>query len=96
MDYSYVMLEVSREDGLVQKIPIVFPQLLVHKDVAEAIVKVLEKDGIKAKVSSAGALRMDEVTVYPDSKSSTLGVDCNPRDEDTIVLYPYFHGIQDA
>lgn len=80
---KYVMFQV--ED---QKIPIIFPEQLVHAEVA-AVVKAVLSNG--AKVVSAGLITAMAV-VATDGDSETLGLKSDPADANIINAYPYEHG----
>lgn len=85
MDFKYVMLKIGR-----RHYPIIFPGILVHRHVAEAI-RMLPTMHDAVPVS-AGDIRLDDFQVF--GKSETLKLDSRPGvDRQIIHAYPYFHGI---
>jgi len=85
---KYIMFEKSVPGG-VQRIPIIFPDQLVHVDVAEAIQNIIGK----GRPVSAGSLAVHVFSV--SGESTTLGLKHNPEDMGTICLWDYFHGLVD-
>lgn len=75
--------------GMIQKIPIIFPNQLVHLDVAKALTKVIGSSRIVGagdcyiKVSGVGG------------KSTTIGIKSKKGDEELINTFEYFYGMQD-
>ena len=90
---KYIMLERKLDHGMVQKLPIIFPNDLVHAGVATALLELLKKDKFEAKVVSAGDLCLIGVTV--GGSSTSLGLASNPVDELLITINDYAHGLED-
>lgn len=89
---KYVMFEIDFA-GTKKRVPVMFPDMVVHSLMAEGFADVLIKHGWKdVKVVSAG-----ECTVYVDNiggKSDTLGVaSAGADDAVTINTYDYLHGL---
>lgn len=83
---KYVMFRVKGPGGNDRLIPVVFPNALVHRDVAEALYPV-----IKGLPVSAG-----ECVVLVDSthgKSDTLSLNANEDDASVITGHDYLHGV---
>lgn len=92
---KYIMLEMQIGEDLYRLVPIIFPNTLVHSEVAEAFISSLEKDKFVAQVVSAGECTT-LVSVNMDSYSVSLGgVVPNEGDESVINTVDYFHGISD-
>lgn len=95
MAWKYVMLQSTIGETKVLH-PIIFPDLLVHRDVAMAIRKECpgwHHGGVRA--ISAGMIA--RVTVpEPTGESETLGLKARASDQDVIITLPYSHGIRHA
>jgi hypothetical protein len=81
-----------------QKIPIIFPNFLVHADVAVAFANLIRKYDLKVKsrngkvtVVSAGEITMKDVQC--SGKSETTKASADPNDAYMIEFYDYFHGV---
>lgn len=93
---KYVMFDVAHvEDGLVQKIPVIFPNTLVHSMVAEAIKPMLRASfrGTSVEASSAGDVHFSMTDVMCGGKSETLGLDSNAVDAKIIAWNDYTFGL---
>jgi hypothetical protein len=75
---KYVFIEVSMDDGMVQMLPVIFPNSLVHEDVSKAICRLVRG----AKPVSAGFINMRADATY--DKSETLQL--SSREEDAAVI----------
>lgn len=81
---KYVMLK--RGDQL---IPVIFPDVLVHRDIAKALQGTLALS--RSQVVSAGLV--DGLLVLGTSgDSKTLGVESRPEDARTILCHDYAQG----
>lgn len=96
---KYVMIEVPAHGELpARRVPVIFPDMLVHADVAHAMELVVKstlapKAKIKVKTTSAGECRLDDVVCHGGSE--TLNVDSRERlDARVIEMYDYLHGIE--
>jgi hypothetical protein len=94
---KYIVLEADLA-SCPQKIPIIFPNFLVHADVAIAFANLLRKYDRKVKsrngrvtVVSAGEISMHDVQC--SGKSETTKANADPNDAYMIEFYDYFHGI---
>jgi hypothetical protein len=89
IEFKYVMFELDFL-GEAKKVPILFPPDLVHKDVAEALLRdcVNLRD---AKPVSAGTVkfRVDRTFGYSD----TLDLTASEDDLRVLNTYNYFHGL---
>lgn len=87
---KYIMIE-QKVGEITRKIPIIFPDILIHKDIADAIIPILSKMG-ESKIVSAGNFN-NFMCDYTIGKSSTLNIEANVDDAEIINSYDYFHGI---
>lgn len=83
---KYVIIHKKMGQGMVQVIPIVFPNAMVHADMAEAAMKAI---GGECTVKSAGEAYINCTSAH--GESSTLGIKSNPdeRDHARINLSDY-------
>jgi hypothetical protein len=87
---KYVILS-KVEGSLLRKVPIIFPNALVHADVAGAVLKTLPEG---YSVFSAGEITLDVLAC--SGKSDTLKVKSHIGDRQTIDMIDYMHGIEDV
>ncbi|QNX16012.1 hypothetical protein IC793_00910 [Acinetobacter seifertii] len=77
---KYIMFKQEREE-LVELIPVIFPNKLVHKDVADALMQTPPfKD---CSVQSAGSISL--LNLEANGHSETLNVASNPRTDSFII-----------
>lgn len=79
--------------GETRDVPIIFPDMLSHIDVAMAVQSVCPELE-NATPISAGFVNSMDISVTPRDKSVTLGLASRTQDGDTIRLYDYWHGMQ--
>lgn len=96
---KYVMIEIPAHGELpARRVPVIFPDLLVHADVAHAMELVVKSTlgprvRVKPKTTSAGECRLDNVLCH--GSSETLGLESRERlDARCIEMYDYLHGIE--
>lgn len=71
MGFKYVMLEVELGEHSCKMIPIIFPDFMVHADIAESTTKLLKSSHkMDAKVFSAGEITFEDPIC--EGGSSTL------------------------
>jgi hypothetical protein len=88
---KYVMFEVSICEIGVRYLPIIFPDILVHRYVAGSMMPQLRAIFANVKVISAG--EYDPATGKCYGKSETLGVASRPLlDNDIIAAFNTAHG----
>lgn len=87
---KYIIFQVNDEKGEPShEVPIIFPKLLVHADVARAMKYC---DGIRGgEVVSAGFIDVDPLRCYGTSESLNIG--SREKDRSVINASDYFHGI---
>lgn len=91
---KYVILK-SVLAGQEQKIPIIFPNFLVHSDVAKYIAgNLIRQHGrpVDITVSSAGFINLGDVACHGESE--TCKVKSDPLDADVIQMHDYLFGIE--
>lgn len=90
---KYIMFRVRIGDTE-KFLPIIFPDELVHSDIAETIKSlILSRYRWNIDVSSAGSINIGATTC--GGKSETLVSASDPSDAKIIQLYDYCHGIAD-
>lgn len=88
---KYLILR-TEDDRLV---PIIFPNFLVHSEVAKYLGHMLNRvHDWKNEPASAGDIHFSDVTC--SGKSETLKLVSNPADADLIESYDYNHGSSDT
>lgn len=80
---KYVMLKVKCGD-ITHFYPVIFPNILVHADVARAMQAVIRMGAV---VHSAGEFNCDDPLCY--GKSETLGVKSDEKDDHRIMMCDY-------
>lgn len=81
------MFETTR-GALVQRFPVIFPEFLIHVEVATVIQAI---DDSFTPVS-AGSINSTDMEVH--GGSDTLNLISNPEDSKTIRMFDYFYGYQ--
>lgn len=94
---KYVMLEITLAGGEAPpfKLPVIFPDKLVHKDMAMHVKSVAWATWPRCNVNvvSAGEIQLSDVQCF--GKSETLGVESREdADAHVIETYDYLHGIE--
>jgi hypothetical protein len=91
MGWKYVMIEATF--GTTKRLfPIIFPDSLVHLEVATVMKLCGPLDGHEPRVVSAGNVDMLDLSNC-SGKSTTLGLSSRSIDAHIIVNYDYEHGI---
>lgn len=85
---KYIMMK-SQIGGITRKIPIIFPDILVHQDVAEAIRRLPQMR--MSEPDSAGFIQMHNISCHGESE--TLHITAKDEDSDIISTMDYLHGI---
>ncbi len=88
---KYIMIEVT--EPVLQLIPIIFPDILVHKMMARVVIGILHRnhDFSGCSVRSAGTINIATGHCYGGSEA--LGVTAHNDDARIIATYQYTHGI---
>jgi len=89
---KYIMLRIVTAGEIIRELPIIFPDALVHADVAEAITKL---PGLyTATPVSAGSLSSLELETQCYGDSQTLDLKSRgDLDSGRICMLDYSHGI---
>lgn len=93
---KYIVLKTQLA-GVEQKVPIIFPNFLVHKDVARYITGMLIREHKRDKeitVASAGEVSMVHLSCF--GKSETTKAESDPDDADLIEFFEYTQGLSDS
>lgn len=93
MGWKYIMLELTAPGGTKMDFPVIFPDKMVHLEVATVMKLVGPLDGNEVKVVSAGVIEQ-LYAKYVSGESTTLRIKSRKTDERTINLYNYEHGIK--
>lgn len=104
---KYVMFQCTYSGGLVQKVPFIFPEFMVHADVAEymKVMMLREHKMTDVRPVSAGFVnlggeftstkgkvgKIGGVHVYGDSE--TLKLKHDPNDAAVLDFYQYTNGV---
>jgi len=94
-EMKYVMFETT-DKSFVQRIPVIFPNSLVHALVGDYAGVAMREHGFGVKIVSAGEITWHANGVHCSGGSATLGVRSLPSDARVIEGYDYFHGIVDS
>ena len=82
---KYIMFEKKLPDDMVQIVPVIFPEALVHSDVAEVMRRLKGIRGLEPV--AAGSINMLAQTCY--GKSETLQLNARSQDAETINFVDY-------
>jgi hypothetical protein len=89
---KYVMFSVTIS-GLARKVPIIFPDILVHKEVAHGMKPVFARHFENCTAVPVSAGDYDPVTNVCSGKSDTLKLESDPTDGPVISTYDYMFGL---
>lgn len=92
MGWKYIMIEVTHGKTSLE-FPIIFPDKMVHLDVATVMRLCSPLDGNFSHVISAGMIEQLYVEGV-GGESTTLRIKSRKIDERTINMYNYEHGIK--
>ncbi len=88
---KYIMLQIEL-DGLKMNLPIIFPKVLVHKDMVFRIQHLLGAEHRwDSEVVSAGFINM--FTLECHGRSESLDIDSRKEDTEIIKRYECEHGL---
>jgi len=89
---KYIVLSVPMGPNLSREMPIIFPDALVHIDVAEVLTRLPELR--HAKPVSAGFVNSMELSPACHGESTTLKLKSRGEDDDWLMrTFDYTHGI---
>lgn len=93
MGMKYIVLQI-RNGETVREWPIVFPDMMVHSDIANIIQKHLYLQNQDSRVIAAGLVSFFGGEVRCDGESETLNIESRgSEDEKLIKMFDYLHGI---
>jgi hypothetical protein len=99
MAWKYVMLRWKLSGSTAVDLPIIFPDKLVHADVAAAIMAMMEVNGYMKSDATIAPISAGMIEIIlPEGlggKSETLGLESVSQDATLIRNYAYNHGIAD-
>jgi hypothetical protein len=87
------MFIIKREKGLEQEIPVLFPSLLVHIEVARAMKPCMHRHFENTDISVVSAGDFNAIDCECSGGSETLRVNSRPQDGNIILSHDYLHGI---
>lgn len=94
MGMKYIIAKITHGDTS-REWPIIFPDMMIHKQVAETIKwHLMRHHDVEAKIVSAGSFSCfgGEVRCYGESE--TLNIESRGKtDVDLIKMFDYMHGI---
>lgn len=89
---KYIVLRLEDPRGTIE-VPITFPEMLVHSDVAMAIRRGCEGMG-RAQVVGAGFFSSTGMGIECHGKSESLNVASRGKEDSKLFpMYDYHHGI---
>ena len=86
---KYIMFEHKVKDTATTMIPVIFPNTLIHKDVAEAITE-FHKKKYNADIKAVSAGEYNAQTGFAFGKSESLGLSSGKDDTQVINIIDYF------
>lgn len=94
MGLKYIVMKINNGDT-VREWPIIFPDMMVHKQVAQHIGHCLSRHhNMKSTVIAAGSFSCfgGEVSCYGESE--TLGLESRGEEDAKLIkMFDYLHGI---
>lgn len=92
---KYIVIGAKVSDQTRVEIPIVFPNIMVHADMADRVKNILvcEHNFQEVEVMSAGDVSFSLGQPVCSGKSETLDVSSRPGDSDLLRMYDYTGGL---
>lgn len=93
-EFKYIVLR-RKGETLSYDFPIIFPDKLVHADVAKMLIQMMDwndRNPGATTVVSAGQINLDNLACFGESETLEIK---SRGDDDTILIknFPYMHGI---
>lgn len=88
MGYKYIVIRVDLDGGLRQDLPVIFPDNMIHSEVATSLVRTKPLRDRNAVVVSAGSCDA-LLRVHKDSKSDTLDIASREIDNELFSSHDY-------
>jgi len=94
MGMKYIVLEIKNGDTK-REWPIIFPDMMVHRQVADIVQNHLAVDcKLNSRIIAAGSVSFFGGEVRCDGESETLNIESRgSEDEKLIKMFDYLHGI---
>lgn len=93
MGWKYIMFENRMSEGTKFLFPVIFPDKMVHSEVAAAL-RHCQPGWHHGGVAAISAGMIEHITIDGlHGSSETLNLESNPEDTATIESYSYAHGI---
>jgi hypothetical protein len=89
---KYVMFRV-KHGAVSRDVPVMFPDILVHQEVARAMMPCMRRHFDNANISLVSAGDFDQMDCKCSGESTSLGLKARPEDGNIILTYAYLHGI---
>ncbi|RKR83219.1 hypothetical protein BDD43_3421 [Mucilaginibacter gracilis] len=86
---KYIMINQKMDNGMVAKMPIIFPNLLVHADMAELCLDLVKKMWPDKECTVVNAGEISVRDVMTGSESTTLKLRAHPLDGRIISMIDY-------
>lgn len=92
---KYIVLQTTPKNNEIKReFPIIFPDVLVHSEVAEQMQHSLMRQHITAKPVAAGFLNLVGLNLNCGGRSETLNLDSRGDvDSALISMHDYYHGL---
>jgi len=93
MGWKYIMIQ-SKHGDVTYNWPIIFPDKMIHSEVAGCARMMVPVKGSVTGIVSAGKIEHLEVNGL-GGDSETLSLDSRPEQDSAIIeMYSYLHGIE--
>lgn len=84
---KYIVMQRKIGDDMIQEIPIIFPDVLVHKHVAMALLRLPGNPyNFINKVASAGTIEYSDAEFTCSGNSSTLKISSRGEVDEQLIL----------
>jgi len=93
MGMKYIVLQI-RNGETVREWPIIFPDMIVHSDIANVIQKHLYLQNQDSRVIAAGLVSFFGSQVRCFGESETLNIESRGNEDAKLIkMFDYLHGI---
>ena len=89
---KYIMFNINHS-GMDQRVPVIFPNVLIHRRVSSQLIPLLRESFPDTKVTVVSAGDYNQSTGLCSGYSETLGVESDPKDDHIIRTYDHLFGI---
>ncbi len=91
---KYVVIQVPLGKELLREIPVIFPNEIVHLDIAKTLIAMCPGFE-KGKAVSAGFVNSMDIDAPLHGKSDSLKLITRDEDKSLVQMNDYLHGIKD-